>query len=162
MEGAMEGMKKQAVMMCVQLSVVIILESGVGVGWWCYSWLLVVDCWPSTIAGWNPVEGTDTAIWKLNGRACEAVLTARVPNMVIMQYINVFFSGFILSKSSTLTLSGGITITTPHASTTTHPYSQAAIPIDARLQVSFISGYRHARSGRSMGIVSFNGDAALR
>lgn len=61
--------------------------------------------------------------------------------MVLMQYISAFFSGFILSQFPSF------------ASEERLPLSPLAIPLDARLQVSSRTRYRHARPGRPLGFV---------
>lgn len=63
-------------------------------------------------------------------------LMDRVPNMVIMQYISVFFSGFILSELERPQWEQGKKLTL---------CSQITIPLNCRLQIPLIQRHHHAR-----------------
>ncbi|RSH95269.1 ER membrane complex subunit 3 [Saitozyma podzolica] len=90
----------------------------------------------------NPFEagGMDGA---MDGMKKQAVMM--VPNMVLMQYISMFFSGFVLKISQILPGSCARGADDPSP-------SQTPLPAHPRIQVPALARPRHGRSGRPMGI----------
>lgn len=100
----------------------------------------------TSAAAVNPLMDPSQMDGMMDGLKKQAVMM--VPNMVIMQWINTFFSGFVLSKSFVRGRSS-VPIMLSQSAIILRD-SQASFPPHIRIQGDAAKGYRHAGYGREI------------